>query len=286
MKGRLGNQLFIYATLRNIGIIKKYQINYSKNLMHHGQKCLLDYFNLYPSNPTGPAINIYHQKNVRGSLSKGYGSCYYDINILNIPDNIKIHGHFINEKYFYENREIIKDELQIKEPINTLCQNYLDNIKANKYTIIGIHFRRGDAIREKSEEGTFNEQTSINFVEKALAIISVKENNIKLLCFVGGWRGNQETNPSPIKNTQDNDIAWLKDILQSKFNKYDAIISPGTIQNDVLTDYGFLSKCDYNIIPNISTFSWMAAYINKNNDNKVYVNKDDCLVPAQKFITL
>jgi hypothetical protein len=189
-------------------------------------------------------------------------------------------------KNIFTKIEIIKDELRVKEPTNILCQNYLDNIKSNKYTIIGIHFRRGDAVRETGEEGSFNEQTSINFVEKALSVISSKENNIKLLCFIGGCRGNKAANPSVIKNTHDDDITWLKDILQSKFNKYDAIISPGTIENNVLTDYCLLSICDYNIIPNVSTFSWMAAYVNKKNDNKVYVNKDDCLSPAEKFITL
>ena len=75
-------------------------------------------------------------------------------------------------KNIFTKIEIIKDELRVKEPTNILCQNYLDNIKSNKYTIIGIHFRRGDAVRETGEEGSFNEQTSINFVEKALSVIS------------------------------------------------------------------------------------------------------------------
>ena len=47
--GRLGNQLFQYATLRNISLKKNYDIYYDTNFEWHGQKCLLNFFNLEKS---------------------------------------------------------------------------------------------------------------------------------------------------------------------------------------------------------------------------------------------
>ncbi len=67
---------------------------------------------------------------------------------------------------------------------------------------------------------------------------------------------------------------------------YKNIISPGTLNNSELFDYCLLSMCDYNILPLLSTFSWMASYVNKINYNQVFVNKNCMLLPAKKFIVV
>ena len=33
-----------------------------------------------------------------------------------------------------------------------------------------------------------------------------------------------------------------------------------------------MSKCDYNILPTISSFGWMSCYVNTKNDKKVYIS--------------
>jgi hypothetical protein len=51
LKGRLGNQLFQYATLRNLSIKKGYDFYIDTNLEWQGQQNLLKYFNIKDSSP-------------------------------------------------------------------------------------------------------------------------------------------------------------------------------------------------------------------------------------------
>jgi hypothetical protein len=85
------------------------------------------------------------------------------------------------------------------------------------------------------------------------------------------------------ENNHQQDIDWLNSY--SKNFPYKNIISPSTLSNDALLDFSLLTLCDYNILTWKSTFSWMAAYVNKNN-NTTLVNKNCMLPPAEKFIVL
>ena len=97
LKGRLGNQLFQYAALRNIAIIKNYDSYINTDIEWHGQSKLLKYFNIKNSNPSN-IIYTYNQPN---------GSNYFDKYIYNINDNTILDGHFENVDYFKENIDII-----------------------------------------------------------------------------------------------------------------------------------------------------------------------------------
>ena len=112
--GRLGNQLFQYAVLRNISLIKNFDIYYNINFTWHNQKCLLDNFNVYPSIKKKKIKYHYQQKSINKEQFLEGGCCTYDDSILQIKDFTKLNGHFVNEKYFYQNRNIIKKELTIK----------------------------------------------------------------------------------------------------------------------------------------------------------------------------
>jgi len=63
LKGRLGNQLFQYATLRSIGLKHNYNISIDTNYEWHGQKCLLHNFNI-PSNVFSNNNNFIYKYNV------------------------------------------------------------------------------------------------------------------------------------------------------------------------------------------------------------------------------
>jgi hypothetical protein len=254
LKGRLGNHLFQYATLRNLSLIKGFDFYINFNISIQGQKCLLPYFNI--TNIAPPP------KKPDYSYSQPIGSNHFDEKIYDINDSTILDGHFENIQYFHENKEIIKNELLIKDShINDFCDKYINDIIKDESKIIGIHFRRGDVVQQVGDIEKYNENC-INFVNKALKEIMEVEKNVTLLIFTGGIRA-ADSHPNWIKLTHSDDIKWVTDFMLENNSKYKIYLSPGSIKDDVLIDYCLLTKCDYTIIPHPSTFSYMASYVNK-----------------------
>ena len=84
LKGRLGNQLFQYAVLRNIGLLKKFQIFYKTEFEWHEQKCLLKHFNLKESSNNFNCKQIYNQiQNNSIHVSEGGGCSTFHESIYN-----------------------------------------------------------------------------------------------------------------------------------------------------------------------------------------------------------
>lgn len=264
LHGRLGNQLFQYATLRNISIKTGYDFVFNTNFKDHTrQPCLLSNFNIKDTN------NLYKTSNFINTYQQPNTSSFYDINVYNIKDNTELKGFFENINYFKENKETIQDELKIiNKEINIYVDNYIHGIVNNKENkLVGIHFRRGDVIQQliATPQNKSVEDFDINmknFVYNALAKLQENEKNITLLLFTGGIRKCKDK-LSLIKHSQEDDILWLKQfILENKIN-CNVHISPGSIENNELIDYDLMSKCDYLIIPYKSTFSFMAYYLSK-----------------------
>ena len=282
--GRLGNQLFQYAAMRNISLIKGYNIYYNTDFEWHQQKCLLNNFNIKESSKHFLPHYRYNQ------IINGGDSSTYDENILKLQDNGILAGFFQNEKYFIDNQEIIKKELTLKKELDDICEKYINDIyeKNQDYKIVGIHLRRGDSVSQNK----FNFSKTDIFIKKALTEIKKQEKKIYIIFFTGGSTLNKNDNGGKrtntwVDNNHEQDVNWLDNYIKSFDEKYE--ISKGTYENNELIDYGLLSKCDYNILPNSSSFSWMACYVNCKNDKKVYVNEKDntgSVKPADKFIVL
>jgi len=276
LKGRLGNQLFQYATLRSIGLKNNYNISINTNFEWHGQKCLLNHFNIPPnvfSNSNNN--NFIYKYNQPGIMDKyGCSSSTVHSSILTIKDNTLLEGHFENEDFFKEHRYIIMNELVLKDDIQNNNIEFINNIKKNNdnCVIVGIHIRRGDTYGYG-----FDENNVFDFINKSIEFIKKQNNNFFCILFIGGSRVSHN------ENNHQQDIDWLNSY--SKNFPYKNIISPSTLSNDALLDFSLLTLCDYNILTWKSTFSWMAAYVNKNN-NTTLVNKNCMLPPAEKFIVL
>ena len=280
LKGRLGNQLFQYATLRSIGLKNNYNITININFEWHGQKCLLNNFNIPPNIFSNNNYNFIYKYD-QPTITDKYGCSYSTIHpsILTIRDNTLLEGHFENEDFFKEHIHIIMNELVLKDNIQNINIEFINNIKKNNNNceIIGIHIRRGDLLV------TFDENNVFEFINKSVDFINKQTNNFFCILFIGGSRVSNGNN-NWIENTHQQDIDWLN--VYSKNFPYKNIISPGTLSNNEILDFSLLTLCDYNILTRKSTFSWMAAYVNKNNNKKTLVNKNCMLPPAEKFIVL
>jgi len=289
LKGRLGNQLFQYAAIRNLSMIKGYDHYIDINKNWHGQESLLKYFNI-KINPNIGSINYKYDQPVN--------SYFLDEKFYNIKDNTILEGHFENEKYFEENKETIKNELTIRDNNIIITNNkYITNLTNDGSILIGIHFRRGDLIPQLGYDVNEFNRLIEQYTNEKLELITECEKKYIIIIFTGGFRI-RGGDKSWISNNQNDDIYWTHNFIKTHKLSNKMVISPGSYDNNTLIDYDLFSKCDYNIITYPSTYSWMASYVNKKNYKKVYyntyfnnLNKNDhffrnkiMLSPSEKFI--
>jgi len=152
--------------------------------------------------------------------------------IENKPNHtIFLDGFWQSEKYFKENESYIKSDLL---PSNDLINKITTNYPING-DITSIHVRRTDYV---SSNG-YHPVQSINYYENALKIINKYD---KIYIF-------------------SDDIEWCKSNLN-----FDNMVF---IENQTnIEDLYLMSLCKNNIISN-SSFSWWAAWLNKNPDKKI-----------------
>jgi len=162
----------------------------------------------------------------------------YSYNEIPKKKGLTIHGYFQSEKYFIKNKnEIIKSF--------TLEKKYFDEIEEwKKYQkiknqTVGVHIRRGDYLKFSHYhlilDIEYYKKCFQNFINVDFIIVS-------------------------------DDIEWVKENIKGDSIKYFCF-------NDEIKDFILISSCNHNIIAN-SSFSWWAAYLNKNPDKQIYAPKN------------
>jgi hypothetical protein len=132
--------------------------------------------------------------------------------------------------------------LDFKEQVKNLF--FLDNTKFNGKGYCSIHVRRGDYLGLAH----FYEQIGIDFYKKSIDIF---DKDMKFLIF-------------------SNDIGWCKNNFTENNGFKNIEFSNSSNSNYI--DLELMSKCEHNITTN-STFSWWAAYLNKNKNKKIITPK-------------
>ncbi|MFZ2189840.1 MAG: alpha-1,2-fucosyltransferase [Candidatus Magasanikiibacteriota bacterium] len=171
--------------------------------------------------------------------------------VYKFDDNLKIkknginylYGYWQSYKYFEDFSEIIlKDFIPKITWIGKLKEMDDKIISSNS---ISIHVRRGDYVGHQDHEVCNIEyyQKSINFFQKSCV--------------------------SPIFYVFSDGVDWVKDNL--KFNDATVVFVSGNGFNEA-EELILMSHCKHNIISN-SSFSWWAAWLNKNFDKKVVAPK-------------
>jgi hypothetical protein len=234
--GGLGNQLFQWACARNLQEKYGHYINYN-----------LDFFS--SQNLRTFQLNEFENLNLN---SKEDSNNFY-LYAMNVGDDFyyenfcrndfskkeklyNLCGYWQSEKYFQENSHIIKKDLDISESL-------LYNLK-EKYNWLGsentvsLHVRRTDYINIQNHHPI----PTIQYYKDALDLIE----HDKVVVF-------------------SDDINWCKENF--KFNN--TVFIEG---NSNIDDLYLMSMCNNNVIAN-SSFSWWAAWLNKNKSKKVVAPK-------------
>lgn len=152
-------------------------------------------------------------------------------------------GGWHHENYFISEKAQISNDFLFKTPKDSKSLDFIEKIKSTNS--IAVHIRRGDYLSEANFK-LFGEVCNKDYFEKAINIILKKVSVPHFFIF-------------------SNDINWCINNLaidNVSFVDYN-------VGDDSWTDMYLMSICKHNIIAN-STFSWWAAWLNK-NPNKIIV---------------
>ena len=136
--GRLGNQMFEYATLRGIAANKGYQWCIPPT-SHKG----IENYSLHEAF-TMPSVKSSNRGFLDNNHAPVVGERYFhfDEDLLNLcPDNISLQGFFQSEKYFKNIKDEILSEYTFHDYILNPCKEMIESFDTAP---IFLHVRRGD----------------------------------------------------------------------------------------------------------------------------------------------
>jgi hypothetical protein len=237
--GKLGNQMFQYATLYGIAKKNGYDLcvpetNYDWKLIgdYNCKFYLPEIFNI-SAKGSDKRVEQKHNYEHTGHI--------FDPNALSLSDETDIAGYFQSEKYFSHCSEDIRKEFSFKN--QKLYQEVSMHMKSLP-TKIGVHVRRGDYVKKQH----FHPLCHPEYYRAAINELTLDLNDFVLYVF-------------------SDDIEWCKQNFNSITNaKVIFDESGGDEQNYFQNQEKTLMKmtmCDRFIIAN-SSYSWWGAWLGKN----------------------
>lgn len=258
LTGGLGNQMFQFANGYTIAKKKNAKLYldlswFNRRILHNGFE--LDHvFNVYSKviflkkNFSLKKLNLSNFLNELNFTYYKYNEphYHYSAKINQIPNHCFLKGYWQSELYFKEYTDDIKKIFcfkNIEDQENILIKNKIINNNS-----VSVHIRRGDFLLER------NKIHQINL--KKYYSESIK----KIL----------EFNNNPFFFIFSDDPIWVSKnfIINSKH-----IFVKNNKGNNSYLDMKLMSLCKTNIISN-STFSWWAAWLNINENKKIYAPKN------------
>jgi hypothetical protein len=244
LKGGLGNQIFQYATARRLsfsmGVPLKLDTTWYDT---YKQRTFgLDKFNINAEIATKK--DIYHFKSSKWHrrlnmyLLRKYvveRQSKFDPRILGLGKDTYLSGHWQSYRYFEDVPRLIKHELTLKDPLNSLAQRIANEISVNDS--VSVHIRRGDYVNDPQMEDLWPDYYRRSILKMAG---SVKKPHFYFF--------------------SDEQLSQLL-IAHQLFEgtQYPAAFVTNTKDYE---DLILMSLCKHHIIAN-STFSWWGAWLNK-----------------------
>jgi len=219
--GRMGNQMFQYATLYSVAMAKNYDFG-----VPFDKKSNNEYFN-FCLNECFSHLSARSCKNTNVNYYKEKDFCF-DSSIFDIPNNTDLYGYFQSEKYFIKYKQDILREFTFNEEIIKISKNIKSQF--NNPTV-SVHIRLGDYLNPINK--TMHPIPDIKYYQNSMDIMP---KDLKYIIF-------------------SDDIFLAKNILKSIDKNFIYIDT-----KNKYVDMCLMTLCDYHIIAN-STFSWWGAWL-------------------------
>jgi hypothetical protein len=252
--GRLGNQMFQYASLRGIAanrgfdwVIPPPDAGGIGDFGEENNYCMFDTFKMVHATEEHQAI----QDTKQWAVWKEFH--FHKELFEKCPDNTNLDGYFQSEKYFKHIEKEIREDFEFQDEILEPCKEMINSLGEGRK--IALHIRRGDPKLQWAYVNLQNAHPlqTWDYYEKALAEFP---DDIPVIVF-------------------SDVIEWCK---EQEFFKPDRFLLSETTdefsdgQRVPWTDLCLMSLCTDAIIAN-SSFSWWGAWLMKNEDKKIIAPK-------------
>lgn len=269
--GGLGNQMFQYALGRHLAHKLKTDLkfDYSVNLTRtdfdpQDITSIFDIFKVKNELASEEEIKKFNRPSdsancnqiLRGILSKYFAfikskynlikesDFYFNENILSASNHCYLSGYWQSEKYFLGVEKLIREDFQIKIPMQE--NNKIFAKKIINSESISIHLRGRDYItRERTKEVHFTCDSL--YYERCISLITTKVKKPQFFIF-------------------SDDPEWARDFLKTDIPL--TFVEGNSWNKTNYEDLRLMSLCKHNIIAN-SSFSWWGAWLNSNPEKIV-----------------
>lgn len=272
LRGGLGNQFFIYACARAISLKTKSELSIDTKSFFVKDKFSRQSYLEKTNAIFKPKIKIFSFLIARMSsifpetdkILRHLGFFFqtskpfiFSKIELNRKNNVSMFGYWQNELYFKPFKNIIKNELTPKIKLSGQSKKILNNIKTTNS--ICLHLRRNHNVNSKGEIVSERNKWILpnTYYEKAIPLISALVQKPRFFIFADQFE--HMSFYKKIKHCS----SIVKIARKNKDSDYE--------------EFYLMNQCKHFIISN-STFSWWAAWLNKDN-NKIVISPD----PYQVF---
>lgn len=230
-QGRLGNQMFQYATA--VSISKKFNTFFliddlakSAFLKYFDSRIMGFYF-------VNKILLRLLRKKISNRINQSGSEDVFEVKKM-FKNNCYYNGFFQSENYFEGNKEYLQKRFSIKKEYKAAFNDRYGQL-FNENKIIAIHCRLGDYLKWGSEElGGENLSLPQSYYENAL---------------------------SQIDQLETYKIIIVTDDLVNVENRFNFIKNKIIVSEEEIIDFQILQNANVLIISN-SSFSWWAAYLN------------------------
>jgi hypothetical protein len=241
--GRLGNQLFQYATMVSVAKRNYYDYGIPKeNTLVSARfgdtenvyKC--DIFDLFDADKECHLYDNLIADHYYEDLS-----CYYNTEVFNIKDNTDILGYFQGEQYFLWCEALIREKFRFRSTLVEEAKKYMDVSLLRDP--IALHVRRGDYLNLQ----TVHPIPPIEYYKKSLEMLDHRGRVVLVF---------------------SDDVSWVKENLAEELQSL--VVVETHNQN---LDLILMSQCKDFVIAN-SSFSWWGAWLSENSSKRVMCPKN------------
>jgi len=240
---RLANQMFQYAVSQLLALRTDSKVVLDKNRLNSGMFSFHKYFkNL-------DFVTEYNQGILQNNCKRIKETKEFELipeihNTTSLNTNIILEGWFQNSEYFVGKEDYIKHLFEFNDDIVKKADENINMIKTNypNKQLVSFHLRRPDNKDDKHFIYTVYYKHHIQDL-----LNKFDKNNTVFLIFTS-------------------DIQDVQEKLIDCFDEYNFQV----VNKDEAISMCIMSKCDHNII-GASSYSWWAAYLNKNANKRVII---------------
>ena len=271
LRGKLGNQMFQYATGRALALrrgaalaldTRACRYGYDLRLgcfrlplveaplvripaeVYYGHLCRLPYHHRpRPYSWLHPYVWLHRLSSRIARATKRYGpgpmlhrerAFSFDPRVLDLPDGSYLSGFWQSERYFADAADTIRRDFTLREPPSPANRRWLDVIGAQDCAV-SVHVRRGDYLGS-DRYGV----CSPAYYREAARLVG------------------RRTGAKPVFFVFSDEPAWVRENL--RLDPETHVLDHNDTEGGACEDLRLMAACDHHVIAN-SSFSWWGAWL-------------------------